>query len=193
MASEFLLIGVICCSSIYANLAFVVTDGADFRYLPPFEAFINTNENEHLGAEYFNIAKALAAGEGFSNPFVGEKTGATAWMPPLLPVVLAALIWTCNGDADVVMIVVIWLQMAVLIGTGLLVLGLIRKTTKRVSPVFAAAAFVAILFCDFHSWFQITHDSWLVLLALDLLIAGRFYWKNLLAYRTACFALVGSC
>src|SRR3954454_25342760 len=35
----------------------------------------------NLGAEYFNVARALADGRGFSDPF-GEPTGPTAWVSP---------------------------------------------------------------------------------------------------------------
>src|SRR5690348_4535505 len=40
--------------------------------------------HQHLGGEYFNIAQAIVDGRGFADPF-GERTGPTAWMPPLFP------------------------------------------------------------------------------------------------------------
>src|SRR4051794_30402513 len=78
-----LLLTVACFAcSIYANLSFVVTNKSNLRYFPPFKPYVDGNMNRHLGAEYFNIGKALASGEGFANPFSG-KTGPTAWMPPV--------------------------------------------------------------------------------------------------------------
>jgi hypothetical protein len=44
----------------------------------------------HLGAEYHCISDSLARGNGFSDPFTAA-TGPTAWMPPLLPVLMAGV------------------------------------------------------------------------------------------------------
>ena len=153
--------------SIYANLSFTVADG-NFRYFPPFNPQHNANQNHHLGAEYYNIAKSLVAGDGFANPF-GEATGPTAWMPPVLPMVLAGLIWLCDGDQDVVMAMVIFLQVYAMIATGLLVLSLAQRTT-RIWPGVVALLFVLALVNNFHLCFQVTHDYWLILFARP---AGR--------------------
>ena len=85
---------VIACS-VYANLSFALTDRASYQYFPPFKKYVNRNDNRHLGAEYLNIAKAMVDGDGFANPF-HEKTGPTAWMPPVLPAILAVLWWACD-------------------------------------------------------------------------------------------------
>jgi hypothetical protein len=165
---------IVAACSVYANLAFTVTRPADYRFFPPFERGVNANMNRHLGAEYFHIAQSLAGGEGFANPF-GRRTGPTAWMPPVLPTVLAGLLWVCGGNGDGVMLAVIFLQVYVLIGTGLLVLALAHRTTARAGTWAAVAVFLVALVCHFHECFQFTHDSWLVLLAIDLLVAG-FCW-----------------
>src|SRR3954471_8478447 len=129
LAILFVIVSVYGCS-IYANLSFAITNPADYRYLPPFERGVNSNDNKHLGAEYFKIAQSLMAGEGVSAPF-GERTGPTAWMPPILPGLLAGLIWLCDNDKDAVTAVVIFLQVSVLIGTGVLVLALTQQTCRR--------------------------------------------------------------
>ena len=165
--------------SIYANLSFAVTDKKDYEYFPPFKPRINANWNHHLGAEYFNIAKSMYAGKGFSNPFTNLESGPTAWMPPVLPTILAGLLWMFDGDRDTVMAVVIFLQVFVLIGTGILVLALVRKTCSRLWTFVAVVIFLLGVLCDFHLWFQFTHDCWLVLLALDLLIAGLCWLRPL--------------
>jgi hypothetical protein len=41
--------------------------------------------------EAVNIARALAAGEGYANPYAGYPTGPTAHLPPLFPLWLAGL------------------------------------------------------------------------------------------------------
>jgi len=152
--------------------------------LPPFKRNVNLNRNNHLGAEYINIATALYQGEGFANPFV-RKTGPTAWMPPVLPAILAGLLWVGDGDRDTVMAIVIFLQVLVLIGTGVLILTLVGQTTRRVGPLVALAVFVIWLLCDFRMWFQVTHDSWIVLLTLDLLLIGLSWGRPLRRWFTA--------
>jgi hypothetical protein len=183
-AALLLLVAVVWGCSIYANLSFAITNKADYRYLPPFKRNVNGNHNGHLGAEYFNIAKALHKGEGFANPFA-RNTGPTAWMPPVLPGILAGLLWVCDGDRDTVMAIVIFLQVLVLIGTGVLILALAARTTRRVGPLAALAVFVTWMVCDYRMWFQMTHDGWIVLLALDLLLAGLCWGRPLRRWFTA--------
>jgi hypothetical protein len=170
--------------SIHANRSFAVKDTADFRFIPPFQPYVNTNMNGHLGAEYFNIAKALAAGEGFANPFPGQ-TGPTAWMAPVLPVFEGGLLWASGGSRDTVMAVVVFVQVFVLIGTGVLILAVSRRTTGKVGAVVATFVYLAAVVGDFHAWFQYTHDCWLVLLTLDLLVAALVWLRPLATRKSA--------
>jgi len=55
----------------------------------PTDAFPPPSELP-LAAEYFQIAKSLANGYGFTSPF-RIPSGPTAWMPPALPVILSGL------------------------------------------------------------------------------------------------------
>jgi hypothetical protein len=178
MLPAIIVIAAVVVCSAYANLSFVVSDGWYFRFFPPFIPYHNLNMNNHLGAEYLNVAQAMVDGKGFANPF-HDETGPTAWMPPMLPAILAALLWLFQGDRTAVMIVVIVLQLAVLMGTGLLVLALVRQTTHRLGPAVAAAIFVVGLLLDFFLCFQFTHDVWLVLLAVDLMIASLCWGRPL--------------
>ena len=70
--------------SFYANLSNFVDDFDLLALFPPFIKGLDITNNTHLGGEYYNIAKAIVAGKGFSDPFNGA-TGPTAWMPPLYP------------------------------------------------------------------------------------------------------------
>jgi hypothetical protein len=171
-----LIVTVVYALSIYANLAFTVTDKANFRYFPPFKRYVNGNMSRHLvnGTEYGRIARSLLAGQGFAHPF-NQPTGPTTWMPPALPVLLAGLLWVCDGDQDTAMAVLIFVQVNVLILTGLLVVALARQTTRRLGVFAAAVLFLLGLLCEFRLWFQFMHDCWLILLTLDVLIAG-FCW-----------------
>lgn len=171
--------------SLYANFAFAVADPADYRFFPPFKPDFNANFNRHLGAEYFNIARALAAGKGFANPFTDADTGPTAWMPPVFPVILAGLLWAFDDSHEVVMAVVVLLQTFTLVGTGFLVLALTRRAARRVGAAVAASAFLVVLFADFRWYFQFTHDWWLIMLTLDLLVAAACWLRPLRRWWTA--------
>src|SRR5262249_11982433 len=118
--------GVVVLLSVYVNLALAVTNPNAYRFFPPFRPGVNANRNAELGTECFNIAQALRAGRGFADPFQ-QPTGPTAWMPPLLPGILAGLLWVCDGDRDAVTTVAIFLQAVVVTGTGFLVLALGRQ------------------------------------------------------------------
>jgi hypothetical protein len=134
--------------------------------------------NGHLGAEYFNIAESLTRGRGFADPF-REPTGPTAWMPPALPFIQAGLLWACDGDRAGLMAIVVFLQVNALLGTGLLVLLLAGSSGMRLGAGIGTAAFIVGLVCHFNLCFQFTHDCWLVLLAMDVLIAGICWLRPL--------------
>ena len=170
--------------AIYANLALLVNNKANYKYFPPFKPFVNGNSNDHLGAEYFCIAKSLVAGEGYSSPFK-ERTGPTAWMPPFLSFLTAGIIWICEGNKDAVMAVVVVLQVYTIVGTGLLVIALARRSTGRFGALIAAIFFIAVLLSDFRMWFQNTHDYWLILAAMDVLTAWLVFGQPLRSWRTA--------
>jgi hypothetical protein len=171
-------------SSVYANLSFLVKTPVYYKYFPPFFPHHNANMNHHLGAEYFCIAQSIVNGDGFASPF-HEKTGPTAWMPPILPAFLACLLWICDGNRDAVMWICIVLQSLVLIATGLLIVILSRQTTARLWTFVAVAFFLLLLLCDFRTWFQATHDCSLILLFLDLTIAGFAWCKPMQGWKSA--------
>jgi hypothetical protein len=163
----FVLSCVVLGASVCANLS--PLKGS--RFLPPFRDGWDTNMVDHLGGEYLNIARSIASGDDFGSPF-GDPTGPTAWMPPAYPTLLAALLLTL-GDEDAVAFCVVALQDLSLIYAGWVVLDAARRTTARPGgPAVALTFYIAWMFYHFHSWFQFTHDSWLVLLCVSLLFHG---------------------
>jgi hypothetical protein len=128
----------------------------------------------NLNGENFRIACALFAGDGFANP-TGDRTGPTAWSAPAYPAIFVTLLWLDHGNHEFVIGAVAFLQVCVLIATGILVLALIRQTTERISAWLAAAIFLGALCYHFGYWFGLATDCWLMLLTFDLLIAG-FCW-----------------
>ena len=160
--------------SSYASLPHIVGSRALLAFVPPFREGWDANMIDHLGGEYLHIARSLAAGDEFGSPF-GEQTGPTAWMPPVYPLLLAGLLWAFD-DTDAVAMCVVMLQNLSLIFTGLVVLDAARRTTDRPrGPTIALAIYVGLMLYHFHSCFQFTHDSWLVMLCLSLLFhfAGK--------------------
>lgn len=158
--------------SLYANLSWLVTSSNGYRFFPPFERGVNHNENAHLGAEYYNIAGALLAGRGYADPF-RSPTGPTAWMPPMLSWLLAAMRWAADDDKDIVVALFVLLQDLTLIGTGWLVVALARRVIGGVW--LATFLYGTALLGNFRLCFQFTHDCWIILAALDLLVAGMVW------------------
>ena len=96
-------------------------NGVDFG-----QGWIMRNMNDHLGAEYDEIAKAIFAGRGFSDPFRTES-GPTAWMPPVLPYFLASLYWITDSQPQMVVELVLGCKAAVIILTGMIILSEARR------------------------------------------------------------------
>ena len=46
-------------ASVYANLSHDLSDPDDLAYFPPFRAGANANQFDHLGGEYYEIARAV--------------------------------------------------------------------------------------------------------------------------------------
>src|SRR5262245_1868415 len=147
------LAAVLIAGTIYANLCFAVTDADNYRYFPPFEPRASANMNRHLGHEYFNVAVSLTEGRGFADPFQAG-TGPTSWTPPVLPYLLASLLWVCRRNRDAVLVAVLILKIAVLTATGILVLRLVRRTCTYISAGSAVAVMIAIVVCHFRQCFQ---------------------------------------
>jgi|GEM_PF-688315 len=165
-----LVLGVVV-TAVYVNQSFRVTHPENYRFFPPFVPGFDRNMNTHLGAEYFSIAKALYTGRGFADPFQGPS-GPTAWMPPVFPALLAALLWVNDGDVGAVMNAIIVIQAVAVVLVGVLVLVLARRVAMHNGPWWALAAFVAFVLGSFTLAFQQTHDCWLVLLVLTGVLAG---------------------
>ena len=73
-------------------LVFWVAFGVRVLYLTFAHTYHMRPYQDHFpfGWEMGRVARALATGQGFANPFVGH-TGPTAWVPPLYPLLLAGV------------------------------------------------------------------------------------------------------
>ncbi len=164
----------VCALALYANAAFLVTDPQGYRFFPPFKARVNANINMLLGAENLNIGVALASGRGFSDPFA-QQTGPTAWMPPLYPALLAILLLATGFHVNAVVACIVLLETVTMILSGALVLVVARDTAQRLRPHVALWLYLLWLVAHFWWFFQQTHDIWLILLLIDLTLAGLWY------------------
>jgi hypothetical protein len=162
--------------SFYANCSYFFNTPKQLAFFPPFIEGLNLNYNKHLGAEYYFIAQALAAGKGFSNPFQVE-TGPTAWMPPLYPFFLALLIKLFHSTLAVACIIV-FLKNVVLVVAGLVIYGTAQRTARTMKASCAVAVYIALLLNDFRSFFQITHDTWLVLFFITTIFPLAVYLRK---------------
>lgn len=139
---------------------------ADWRYRHPGDSiWFEADYNVHLGAEYDEIARAIRAGRGFSDPF-RVRSGPTAWMPPALPYILAGLYWLAGDDREVVVEMVVGLKCLILAFTCLIV---VREARRLGRSWLGYVVVVAGLATHFHAMFQRTHDEWLLLLVLDFI------------------------
>lgn len=162
--------------TLYSNSVALISDPQYYQYYPPFETNRNRRMIEHLGAEYWNIAQALHSGRGFSDPFF-EETGPTAWMPPALSYFLAGLLWLFGGKEEPVAWFMVFCQSLTWILTGWMALWIGTKTWGPRSRWYLVALFLLFLLQNFHLAFQITHDPWLLMLGLDLLLLGYLWLK----------------
>ena len=149
--------------------------------------------NAHLGAEYYNIATAVAEGRGFSDPFLA-KSGPTAWMPPLLVWIQAGLIWIFGGDRFSVMLAVVLFKTLILAASGAAV---VKHGWRSGAGWIAFGVFVTFLFAKFGACFSHTHDSWLILAGVTssvfaLAKLDRLIDQQKLGYlRTVCYGVLG--
>ncbi|MBW2274248.1 MAG: hypothetical protein JRG96_13325 [Deltaproteobacteria bacterium] len=147
--------------SAYANAAAWVSP-EHLDWFPPFQEGVDLLKRNHLGAEYFRIAMALVEGRGFSDPF-GAGTGPTAWMPPLYPALLAALIWLL-GSKSAVGWAILLLKNLTLVWVGTQVRAVAQRSHLALAPGWAVAAYAVWLAAHFDWFFQFSHDTWLMLL-----------------------------
>jgi hypothetical protein len=123
--------------------------------------------HQHLGGEYGNIGRALASGRGFSDPF-GERTGPTAWMPPILPLILAGMFATLKSRAAVGFAMTVLDNLA-LVAMGTLIFRVARQRAVRLSGIWAGVLYVIWIAAFYYYFFLLTHDVCLVALVVAVL------------------------
>lgn len=154
--------------SLFVTYSHLVKDPDLFRFVPPFVRGMDFSANSHLGGEYYRIATAIVEGRGFSDPF-GYPSGPTAWMPPVYCYFLAGLILLI-GNRFVESLVVLLLKGLVLFSTGLLVCEFGKDNAHRASRASRLFFLTLLSFLNFGWLYQFTHDSWLIMLLVNLIL-----------------------
>ncbi len=177
--------------SFYANLSNFINDPVLLALFPPFIKGIDITNNTHLGGEYYNIAKAIVAGKGFSDPF-NVTTGPTAWMPPLYPFILALMIVFLKTKL-IVAVGILFLKNIVLIFTGVTVYSIAKETSSRLKPEWILLIYLIFITTFFRWFFQLTHDNWLILFFMNLILifSIRLLKKKLDLKSAVCWGVIG--
>lgn len=162
-----LLTSIIFGLSLYVNMSYFAEKPDQLRFFPPFQRGVQLTCNTLLGGEYYYIAEALAAGKGFSNPFQ-VNTGPTAWMPPLYSFFLALLLKIFMFKRAVAFCVIVAKNL-VLVGAGLLLFEIAKRTATRIKPVFVIWVYIFWLLFNFRWFFQFVHDDWFLLAFLCII------------------------
>lgn len=116
--------------------------------IPPYHML------DHLGAEYDSIARAIYSGRGFADPFE-IQTGPTAWMPPVLPTVLACGYWVTGGDRDAVMMMFVVGQA---FAVGVTIFMVLAESVRLGRVGWGFLILVIGILVNGETLFRVTHD-----------------------------------
>jgi hypothetical protein len=126
------------------------------------------SHRQHMGAEYFAVARALVDGRGFSDPF-GEPTGPTAWVPPFYPALLAGLLHLLERKSLVGEVIVVFTNFS-LIFAGTTSYALARRCCS-VLPASLTVGIYGVWLAAHHYWFFVlTGDIWLQMLTFSFML-----------------------
>ena len=117
---------------------------------PTWFPWLTMDSRNHLGAEYDCIAQAIRAGRGFSDPF-HEPTGPTAWMPPVMPYLMAGIYWLNNDDRQSVIEWMVAMQGI----SSLLTAMIVANEARKLRQVLAGYVIIVLFYlANFNLLFQ---------------------------------------
>jgi uncharacterized membrane protein YpjA len=177
---------------IVGPLVVVVTVIIASTWASVSSASMASDRTLHLGGEYRCIAESIVAGRGFSDPF-GIPTGPTAWMPPVFPALMAAVL-KAFGSIEAVAVAVVMLQNLVLVYMGLIVIRFASgPNSPRGSRIVVLAAYMVVISFNYYFYFQFTHDHVAVGLWICVFVdlADRFWGRSPRPDAIALWGLVG--
>ena len=74
--------------------------------------------------------------------------------------------------------IIVFLKNVVLVIAGLVIYGIAQRTARTMKASWAVAVYIVLLLNDFRSFFQITHDTWLVLLFITTIFPLAVYLRK---------------
>ncbi len=147
---------------------------ADDAFWPGLQGLMKQSYHEHLGGEYWHIAQAVASGRGFSDPFP-IPTGPTAWMPPMLVYIQAALIGMLGDERGAVALAVIVLKSIVI---GSICWFICNQGTACGHPWLAILSVALVIGGQFYWIFQTLHDAWLVSAFMSITLVALIHCRR---------------
>ena len=156
----------------FALRVLVITVGHTYR--------IRTFQDHfQFGWEMGRIARALVTGYGYADPFVGH-TGPTAWVPPLYPLLLAAVFKVCGVYTALSAWVILTINSVFSAATALFVYEIAARSYNRKIAVWSAwlwALYPAALQYAVHWVWEMSPTamlfSWVLVLALRMRSVGK--------------------
>jgi hypothetical protein len=120
----------------------------------------------YFGGENGAVGAALAQGRGFSDPFL-TGSGATAWVPPLLPAILGIIFYITNFKITAIYWIALFIKIFTLgFGSGL-IWDVLQKSNRGFAPV--CYLWMGIL-CYLNRDLLVYnfHDEWLIFFVISL-------------------------
>ena len=161
-----------CCAVVAVITAFFLLAITKLNY-PESLTWLQHDMTDHRGAEYDSIAHAIVAGRGFSDPF-RSASGPTAWMPPVLPYLLAASYFLSDSNREAAVGFLLAIQSLAIFLTAMIV---VRQARRLQHIAVGYVIVVAGLSLNFHELFQRTHDSGWLLMLVNRLWLGVVYMR----------------
>ena len=138
------------------------------RITPP-----HVRENLPYGYELGRVARAIAAGEGFSSPLRMVNTGPTVWFTPIYPYLVAAIFKTWGIYSELSHFIIETLNIAFVALTVIPIHSIAKKTFGNAVAVGSAWMWV---FLPTALFFPIT---WVWDTALSALFLALIFWASL--------------
>lgn len=152
--------------TIFTSLAFMLISIFVIHVTPYRSIF-------EYGGEYGAVGMALAQGRGYSDPFT-TGSGATAWVSPLLPVILCCVFFTTSLK----IISTFWILHTIKIVAIGLGIGLIWDVLRKSRSGFATVYYfwICLLFYLYNDEFlNAFHDQWFIFFIISL---NLWAWHN---------------
>ena len=137
--------------------------------------FVPTSDDSLFGYEYGNIAEAIIQGAGYANPF-GSDSGPTSWMPPLYPLLLAAIFYLFGAKTTGALYALFTVKYAALSTIPIFLWRICWNDFSGKRSLLILPIYVFLVFSSFGSFFKINDDVWLYTFFVSIVLCGYQYY-----------------